>query len=86
MSPVISATPVRRPRKPHTCEACRRPIVGKHVRLYGHAHETDPPYTIRLHPGCAYPTDYKTGKALAALSDLTPDLPPAIPGEPEPLL
>lgn len=67
MSPVISATPIRHPRRSYRCETCAKPIEGAHLRLYGMAHEGDPPYVIRLHSGCAYPTDPKTGKALAAL-------------------
>lgn len=50
MSPVISASVVRRPRKEHRCSMCMKLIEGPHLRLFGYPHTGDQPYRIRLHP------------------------------------
>lgn len=49
---LISAGVVRAPRGPRRCGTCGRPATGPVLRLYGAAHEGDPPYVLWVHPGC----------------------------------
>lgn len=50
--PCISANIILRPRKRRICPTCSKPIIGKTARLYGNAHQGDPPWVIYLHPEC----------------------------------
>lgn len=59
---VISAKAILRPRKDWNCEHEQAPgcqgRIGRrpHLRLYGAAHNGDPPYAIRVCVPCAYLT------------------------------
>jgi len=45
----LSARFVRQPRKRYVCDWCEHAITGPHIRLYGSAHDTEKPWTMRLH-------------------------------------
>ena len=46
---ILSARFTRQARRRYVCEWCERPITGAYIRLYGSAHETEKPWTLRLH-------------------------------------
>lgn len=50
---IISATPVKRPRRLRWCATCNLPTRMYCVRLYGAAHRGDPPYVIYQCLECA---------------------------------
>jgi hypothetical protein len=49
---MISMRVVRKPRKQHTCQACKKPISGTHVYCFG-GEEYGKPGAIRLCIPCA---------------------------------
>lgn len=75
---IISATPIRRPRRLRWCASCNLPTRFDCVRLYGAAERGDPPYVIYQCLECAERSardDIKIQKAVAALTATTPDNP-----------
>lgn len=51
---IISAKIIRSPRKLRGCNTCHRAMHEAQVRLYGAAHESDPPYVIYECISCAW--------------------------------